>query len=213
MNTKAILHRMHDTIDSVEKVIWILEGAKRCSYAPEGIEQFSDELDHLGIKLEQWWVASREWPDQTYFMKRFPSKKYSADRAAGLFLDIPYCCAEAFQNDQDAYCEQLLRAFPFRNRHPNETDAEYIAAFSEHDKLHQSADRSGIIHDETNALVLDGKLPPSMFLMLESYTPCTPECRRFRAQAARMYRALERHLPRETESILQEYKERAFSWA
>jgi hypothetical protein len=191
-------------IERIDAIIWALTGAKKCStfpdkkhYGPRAIERniVMLAIETLGLEFKDDAVQTKDWPDLEQFVERYRKPNQGDNLAAGLYYDIPYCCAEAFHKENNERMEQLLAAIDC----PQEV--------FEQQESNRFFDK---ILKETTTLILAGQLPPSVFLLMgQIYVPCSPTCEKFVQQAEKMFKSLVMYLGKErADSIVKKYKER-----
>lgn len=195
-------------IDEIDVIIWALTGAKRCSmfpekenYGPRAIPKnvIMRTLQILGLEYKNWAVQIKGWPSWEEFFKKYQSPNdQTGDLAAGLYYDIPYCCAKFFHERHKSRIEQLLANISF-GQNPDE-----LIQKQEKDPFFDQVTK------ETVALISANKLPPALFLLMgRAYVPCHPFCGNFIQQAKKMFEALRIYLGRKRAiEIISAYKKR-----
>jgi hypothetical protein len=85
----------------IEESIWAYSDVKRCSQFAEPRDDkgpFLSAINSLGLGYDRKCIKVKGWPSWESFAREHLSDgQYRGDFAAGLFYDIPYCCAQAYQ--------------------------------------------------------------------------------------------------------------------
>lgn len=208
-------------IDGVEKIIWSYTGAKRCSYTPFGIEKFRLEIHKLSLRIHKGYICQINWPTQDYFQqiekKYYVSHKvlmnapplgYNSDLSAGLFLDIPFCCAETFHRKTNKTTAEFFKKHPFRYPFNDEDLNSYFDEINKHQQQYSYPNAQDEFSESKKMahFILKGKLPQSAFFLLNNFIPCRYDCNHFISQSQKMNQALVKYLPEELDKIIRLYK-------
>lgn len=206
LNKKAwpIIQEIKD-LEEIDVIVWALTGAKKCSmfpdknhYGPRTLEKrvIMRTIQALGLEYKDLAVQIKGWLAYDVFSKKYQKPgDQTDDLAAGLYYDIPPCCAEMFHNRNGERIKRLLASIDC-----SPEDFEHLESDRFFDKILK----------EATALILADELPPSLFLLMgQTYVPCSPLCENFIRQAERMFESLVIYLGRErTDEIVEKYKKR-----
>ncbi|MFH1063648.1 MAG: hypothetical protein V1729_01055 [Candidatus Woesearchaeota archaeon] len=214
VSKKHVIQRLSKHIWGIEKVVWAVTGAKRCSYAPHGIDGFIEDLHSLNLELRNGVICQTDWPTEDEFHDRYnPQGDSNGDIAVGMYLDIPECCAATFHQDVKTSHERLIEKHPFEDIGDDKHIEDYCERLTGHHRRYGFRTvRSDRIHKETVKLMDERELPKRTALLLHQYIPCTKDCSAYLEQTEKMWKALREFIPKQSGNILTRYVRKTRSW-
>jgi len=215
----------------IEKIIWAYSGVKRCSQFAEPRDDKGSVLsviNSLGLEYDRKCIKVKGWPSWETFAREHPTDgQYRGDLAAGLFYDIPYCCAQAYQKLCTESHDRFFKEYPFKGmtndrevmKRDFKDELELLSFYTElrkHQEIHQFSRKFDLLEElyvRVSHLVLSGKLSRSYVLLLgQTYVPCKPGCEEFLCKARNMLESIEKQLgSEEARHILRKYEEATIS--
>lgn len=205
MEAKELIRSIQD-VKGIEKIVWAYTGVKKCSELKvEDKDRLLPVIDALDIVYyENTFVQVQGWPTWEEFRNQYPDK-YHGDLAAGMFYDLPYCCAKAYHDDVVKTDRRFYLEHPFRGKSTVEDIQEltpeggenikmFYKELNDHSKTHGRKNFQESRGLEGVGLLDTGELPASTLYFLKEFEPCSLGCDNFLAMSERMSATLHEYL-------------------